>query len=182
MRVCGMDLGRPGGVVVLSDEGPGKPRVLAAVALGARLSGLELQRLVHRLAKEHGVELMATERPGAWGRAWVGMAQREKQGLVRAVCEALQIRLVDYQPQEIKKAVTGHGRADKEQVGRCVQMLVPIASENEHVLDACAIALVAINRERTRRNLEGQRKMGLPLRTASGFQGRERRRARRKAR
>jgi len=129
--------------------------------LGPNLNGLELQHLVHRLAKEHRVELVATEKPGFWGNPMIGMAQREKQGLVRAVCEALQIRLVAYQPQEVKKAVTGHGRAPKEAMTRCVRSLVRIATEDEHVSDAAAIALVAMNRERVRRQMTAQQRLNL---------------------
>lgn len=161
MRVCGVDLGNPGGIAVLTDEGDNGVRPLCTETLRPRMSRLELQRLVHRVCKEHRVELVATEKPGMWGRVSVGMAQREKQGLVRSVCEALAIPLVDYQPQSIKKAVTGHGRADKEQVGRCVRMLVRVASDDEHVLDACAIAIVGLNRERVRAARSGQRRLGL---------------------
>ena len=161
MRVCGIDLGSPGGLVVLTDEGSNGIWPLCAETLPPRLNGLELQRLVHRLCKEHRVELMATEKPGFWGNPMIGMAQREKQGLVRAVCEALQIRLVAYQPQEVKKAVAGHGRAPKEAMTRCVRALVRIASEDEHVCDAASIALVAMNRERVHRQMAAQQRLNL---------------------
>jgi Holliday junction resolvasome RuvABC endonuclease subunit len=152
LRVCGIDLGSPGGIAVLSDDGQGI-RVQRAIALPARCSAFELQRAAHEICREQAVTVVATERPGTWGRRSIGMAQRAKQELVRAVCQSLGIRLIDYQPQEIKKAITGRGRAGKEQVGRCVKLLLKIDSENEHVLDACAIALVALNRERTRKAL-----------------------------
>jgi len=157
----GIDLGNPGGAAVLTDEGGQGIWPLCVEALPPSLSRLDLQRLVHRLCKEHRVELVATEKPGVWGRISVGMAQREKQGLVRSVCEAPKVPLVDYQPQEIKKAVTGYGRADKAQVGRCVRMLVKIASSDQHILDAAAIALVALNRERTRLARASQRRLNL---------------------
>ena len=161
MRVMGIDLGNPGGIAVLTDEGGQSIWPLCVEPLPANLTRLELQRLVHRLCKEHRVELVATEKPGMWGRVSVGMAQREKQGLVRSVCEALGLRLVDYQPQAIKKAVSGYGRASKEQMGRCVRMLVKVASADEHVLDACAIALVALGRERQRAARAGQQRLKL---------------------
>lgn len=171
MRVCGIDLGNPGGLAVLSDELPNGIWpfcTLCIEALPATLSRLGLQRLVHRLCKEHCVELVATERPGMWGRVSVGMAQREKQGLVRAVCEALQIRLVDYQPQEVKRAVTGYGRADKEQVARCVRRLACLPRGlDEHQTDAVAIAAVALNRERARRAAATQRRLPVRRRPAA---------------
>ena len=161
MRVMGIDLGNPGGAAVLTDEGGQSIWPLCIEALPPRCTRLDLQRLVHRLCKEHRVDLVATEKPGMWGRVSVGMAQREKQGLVRSVCEALKVPVVDYQPQEIKKAVSGYGRASKEQMGRCVCMLVKVATTDEHVLDACAIALVALGRERTRLARASQQRLNL---------------------
>jgi Holliday junction resolvasome RuvABC endonuclease subunit len=87
------------------------------------------------------------------------MAQREKQGLVRAACQALQVRLVDYQPQTIKAAVGAGGRGSKEQVSRCARALVAVEwsveQMTEHAWDAVSTALVALNRERARRRLAG---------------------------
>ena len=161
MRAMGVDLGNPGGVAVLTDEGGQGIWPLAVEEIKPATTNLELQRIVHRLCKAHAVQVVATEKPGTWGRATVGMSQRGKQDLVRAVCQAVKIPLVDYQPQEIKKAVTDNGRASKEQVGRCVRMLVRVASTDEHILDACAIALVALNRERTRLARASQQRLNL---------------------
>lgn len=160
MRVCGVDLGNPGGLVILTDERPGKP--WAAVWQGwIRTGRMELQMLVHRLCREHRVELIATERPFTGrgdSRPKVGLAQREKQGLMKAVCEALSIRFVDYAPQTIKLAVASHGRADKRRVGRCIRLLVDgLDTDNPHVTDAAATALVALSRECQRRRVKGLR-------------------------
>jgi len=161
MRALGIDLGNPGGLAVLTDEGGQGIWPLAVEEIKAGTTNIELQRIVHRVCKAHAVQVVATEKPGTWGRITVGMSQRGKQDLVRAVCQGLKIPLVDYQPQQIKKAVTDNGRASKEQVGRCVRMLVRIASTHEHVLDACAIALVALNRERVRLARASQRRLNL---------------------
>jgi Holliday junction resolvasome RuvABC endonuclease subunit len=130
--------------------------------LGRNGEGLQLQNLVYRVGREYAVDIVATERPftGHWDkRPRVGMAQREKQGLVRAACEALQVPLVDYQPRTIRAAfgVKAKGAAGKVQVARCVQLLVvvdnPRGPMSEHVADACALAFVALTRERADRRL-----------------------------
>jgi len=156
MRTMGVDLGNPGGLVILSDDAPGKPHMICAGSW-ARTTGLQLQRLIVALGRDHHVDLVATERPGQWGRRTIGMSQRGKQELVRAACEALQVPLVDYQPKEIKKAVTGRGGASKLAVERCMRFAVEVDNPREpiteHIWDAAAVALVALNRERTRRKL-----------------------------
>ena len=157
MRVMAIDMGNPGALVVLTDERSGKPWV-AAYQGWMRMGRMELQMLVHRLCREHGVDLIATERPFTGRgdmRPKVGLAQREKQGLLKAVCEALSIRFADYAPQTIKAAVASHGRADKQRVGRCIRLLVDgLDTDHEHTLDAAAIALVALTRERTERRMK----------------------------
>lgn len=157
MRAMGIDLGRPGGVAVVSDEGGRGIWLRWVEALPAKLSDLQVVQIIHRLCKEHQIAVVATEKPGTWGDPRIGMAQRGNQDQVRLVCEALKIPLVDYQPQEIKKAVTGSGRATKEQVGRHIWRLLHYASNDHHVIDACAIALLALNREYRRRFVAGQR-------------------------
>ncbi len=155
MKVLGVDLGAPGGLAIVEGDGRGQPSVLWVEAISPRASGLDLQRQVRRLVRLYRVELVATERPGAWGRVSIGMAQREKQGLVRAVCEELGLRLAGqkprqttwgFQPSEVKKALTGNGRASKEQVAKMVRAITGFWHDDEHVMDAVAIGLLALNR------------------------------------
>ncbi len=157
MIVCAVDLGNPGAVCVLQDRPGSKPWVVAYQGW-VRMGRMEMQMLVHRLCREHQVELVATERPFTGRgdmRPKVGLAQRGRQELVHAVCEALSIRFVDYAPQTIKAAVAGHGRADKRRVGRCIRLLVDgLDTDNPHVTDAAAIALVALTRERMARRIK----------------------------
>jgi len=146
MRVCGIDLGSPGGLCVLTPNGSlGAVLHWQRIKKGADLAGL--RRQIEHVIATFDVQLVATERPGFWKDPRIGMAQREKQGVIRTICEEREIRLVDYQPQTVKKAVTGNGRASKEQVGRAVRRMLRIASDDEHVLDSCAIGMVALSRE-----------------------------------
>jgi crossover junction endodeoxyribonuclease RuvC len=53
-----------------------------------------------------------------------------------------------YTPQQVKQAVCGSGRADKQQVGRMVARLLGMASvpKPDHAADALAVALCEVNR------------------------------------
>lgn len=60
----------------------------------------------------------------------------------------------EYAPGEIKRAVTGNGRAAKEQVGKMVGLLLGgEAPEDEHACDALAAAICHINRSNALRAL-----------------------------
>jgi Holliday junction resolvasome RuvABC endonuclease subunit len=147
-RVLGIDLGGPGGLAVIVPNGS-----LGSVLHWQRLGRMDLakfRRVVEHVIEVFEVGLVATERPFTGRgdkRPRVGLAQREKQGVVRTICQERKIKLVDYQPQTIKHAITGNGRASKEQVGRAVQRMLKIPSDDEHVLDACAIGMLAMSRE-----------------------------------
>ncbi|RYZ66292.1 MAG: hypothetical protein EOP09_12900, partial [Proteobacteria bacterium] len=52
------------------------------------------------------------------------------------------LSIVEYAPTEIKSAITGHGRAEKEQVARMVEILVgPQVFATADASDALAIAI-----------------------------------------
>lgn len=58
-------------------------------------------------------------------------------------------RVVEVSPAEVKSALTGSGRASKEQVQRAVTRMLGLrqAPKSEHVCDAIALALVGAARE-----------------------------------
>ena len=53
-----------------------------------------------------------------------------------------------YTPQQVKGAVCGNGRADKDQVGRMVQALLALTAPPtpDHAADALAVAICHLNR------------------------------------
>ncbi len=69
-----------------------------------------------------------------------------KLGVVRGVFFASaikhNIKICEFKPNEIKKAITGNGKADKQQVDYMVKMLIPKAEpKTPDESDALAIAL-----------------------------------------
>ena len=58
-------------------------------------------------------------------------------------------KVVEVSPAEVKSALTGSGRASKEQIRRAVTRMLALASppESEHECDALALALVGAARE-----------------------------------
>jgi crossover junction endodeoxyribonuclease RuvC len=69
--------------------------------------------------------------------------------------------LYEYSPLEIKKAVTGYGRADKNQVNTMIKVLLNIQGQNvgNDAADALAAALCHLNTRKFKQNLEGHGEM-----------------------
>lgn len=64
------------------------------------------------------------------------------RGLALAAAGRLQIPVFEYSPTQIKQAVTGHGRAAKDQIQRMVRMILglPEVAQSD-AADALAVAL-----------------------------------------
>lgn len=60
------------------------------------------------------------------------------------------LEVLEYSPAEVKSAVTGNGRADKQQVARMVQLLLNMEGEPlaEDTSDALAVAICCAQRHR----------------------------------
>ncbi len=71
------------------------------------------------------------------------------RGVICLAAEQAGARVVELSPAEVKQALTGSGRASKEQIRRAVTRMLGLRSapRSEHVCDAMAIALVGAARE-----------------------------------
>jgi crossover junction endodeoxyribonuclease RuvC len=85
---------------------------------------------------------------GANTRSLIVLAQA--RGALVAVVAARGLRLREYAPAEVKSAVTGNGRAGKDQVARMVSLLLalPPPACPPDAADALAVALCAAQRAR----------------------------------
>lgn len=108
----------------------------------------EYSDLVEHVIDAFEVGIVATERPFHGGKfPTAGLSQRERQGIVRRLCQERKLRMVQYVPSEWKKAFVGSGKAKKEQVQRMVRSAFGFDPPTEHVADAVGIACVALGRE-----------------------------------
>ena len=71
----------------------------------------------------------------------------QARGVVLLAAGQRGIACVDYTPQQVKGAVCGSGRADKDQVARMVQTLLslPEPPRPDHAADALAVAICHAN-------------------------------------
>ncbi len=73
----------------------------------------------------------------------------EARGVILAACAEREVPVFEYAPRDVKRAVTGHGGATKEQVRRMIRVLTDLSGEtSEDESDALAVALCHAHRSR----------------------------------
>lgn len=130
MRILGLDPGslhtgygliaKSGSAVTALDAG--RLSCPSGMAVPQRLAWLA-ERLNERLvAWQPELAVLETPFHGMNSRSLIVLA--EARGALLAVLAGRGIEIREYTPSEVKSAVTGNGRADKEQVARMVRLLV----------------------------------------------------------
>lgn len=104
-------------------------------------------------------DLAVLETPfhGMNARSLIVLAQA--RGALLAVLAGRGIEIREYSPAEVKSAVTGNGRADKDQVARMVRLLLSARGEGwaSDATDALALAICCAQRLRLDRLAEQTR-------------------------
>lgn len=164
MLILGVDPGsRHTGFGLIQSAG-GQLQTIDCGRIKCRASEPLEQRLVHltaeldALLERFAPDLAVLEAPfhGANSRSLIVLAQA--RGALLATLARRQIEIVEYSPAEVKTAVTGNGRADKQQVAKMVRLLLSLGSRDlsSDTTDALAMAICAAHRwrmDRLRRNL-----------------------------
>lgn len=157
MRILGLDPGslhtgyglveRRGSAVAMIAAGRiSCPRT---AALPARLAVLAAR--AGELVTLHRPDLAALETPfhGLNARSLIVLAQA--RGALLALLAGLGVEIAEYSPAEVKSAVTGNGRADKQQVARMVRMVLGPRAQGSlppDATDALAVAICCAQRLR----------------------------------
>ena len=72
----------------------------------------------------------------------------EVRGVIRLAAKNMRVPISEMKPTEVKSALTGSGRAGKEQIKRVVQRMLHVedAIKSDHISDAMALALTGLTR------------------------------------
>jgi len=120
------------------------PRSMGVPERLAHMAGLLDQVLD---SKRPDLAVLETPFHGMNSRSLIVLAQARGALLARLAERGLEI--VEYTPAEIKSAVTGNGRADKQQVARMVLLMLGLRDElPEDTTDALAVAICCAQRHR----------------------------------
>jgi crossover junction endodeoxyribonuclease RuvC len=148
MRVLGVDPGLTRCGLGVVDGSSGKPLDLVAVTVvrtpaladvGSRLH--EIEQALNGWLDEFQPDAVAVERVFSQQnvRTVMGTAQASGVAIVCAARRGLPVAL--YTPSEVKAAVTGSGKADKQQIGSMVTRLLRLAERPTPPDAADALAL-----------------------------------------
>jgi crossover junction endodeoxyribonuclease RuvC len=112
---------------------------------GTRLVAIHSR--VGELMDEYRPDAVAVEDIYFGVNARSAFAVGQARGVVLLAAGQRGIRCASYTPQQVKAAVCGSGRADKDQVQRMVQTLLALAElpRPDHAADALAVAICHAN-------------------------------------
>ncbi|TWD84886.1 Holliday junction endonuclease RuvC [Kribbella amoyensis] len=153
MRVLGVDPGLTRCGLGIVEGAPGRPPKLVAVGVIRTPTDLDVAKRLVRIEQgidewiaEHRPDSVAVERVFAQNnvRTVMGTAQASGVAMVVAARRGLPVAL--HTPSEVKAAVTGSGRADKEQVTTMVTRILslPERPTPADAADALALAICQV--------------------------------------
>jgi crossover junction endodeoxyribonuclease RuvC len=132
-------VGRRGGRLVALDGGV----LETAAGLPAERRLADIHQAVAALIDEHRPDSMALEELYFGQNARSAFAVGQARGVVMLAAGQRGIPCTGYTPQQVKGAVCGSGRAEKDQVARMVATLLglPETPRPDHAADALAVAI-----------------------------------------
>lgn len=76
-----------------------------------------------------------------------GLAVAQARGIIIAAALKRKIKIIEISPSQIKKAITGNGRASKKDVEKMVRFFLPLPNKKmiDDEIDALATAITAIH-------------------------------------
>ncbi|MBA3807177.1 MAG: crossover junction endodeoxyribonuclease RuvC [Solirubrobacterales bacterium] len=134
---------RRGGHLVALDGGVIQTRVEAPQE--RRLA--DIHAAVEALIDEHEPDAMALEQLYFGQNVRTAFAVGQARGVVMLAAGQRGLECTSYTPQQVKGAVCGSGRAQKDQVARMVKTLLGLLEEPrpDHASDALAVAICHAN-------------------------------------
>ena len=150
MLVMGVDPGLATigyGFVEPNRQGSGKAKAFGCVRTPANTPLAERLLLLHEdisaLMAEHHPDVMAIEQLFFNRNTTTAFSVAQARGIVVLAAAQQGIEVVEYTPLQVKQAVVGYGRADKNQVQQMVKALLnlPEPPRPDDVADALAIAI-----------------------------------------
>lgn len=153
MRVLGVDPGLTRcGVAVVDGERGRSPRLVASVVLTSSATAHHPQRLLQiweeldALVEVHHPDAVAVEEVFSQQNVRSVMGTAQVAGLVMVCAQRRGLPLGSHTPTEVKASVTGHGRANKDQVTRMVMRLLDLQQRPQpaDAADAMALAICHI--------------------------------------
>lgn len=149
MRILGIDPGLAivGWAVIESERGSIRPIAFGAITTPAH-TDIESRLLIikqdlEEIINKYQPEEMAIEELFFNTNITTGIAVAEARGVILCTAYAKGVKISEYTPLQVKQAVVGYGRAEKQQVIAMVTTLLKLKSppKPDDTADAVAIAI-----------------------------------------
>jgi crossover junction endodeoxyribonuclease RuvC len=148
VRVLGVDPGLTRCGLGVVDGAPGRRMTLVDVSVARsspddplELRLLQIEQAVERVLDATTPDAVAVERVFSQHNVRTVMGVAQVSGVVLAAAARRGLPVALHTPSEVKAAVTGHGRADKSQVGAMVARVLGLADVPRPADAAHALAL-----------------------------------------
>jgi crossover junction endodeoxyribonuclease RuvC len=156
LRVIGIDPGtRLAGYAVVDVPAPGRFEYVECGVLDLRRDGdlderlMELGNAFNELLDEFEPGVLAIERAFHGLNAQSVLKLAEARGAIKLLALRAEMRVHEYAPAMVKRAVVGNGRATKVEIQRRVRLLCKLGSEPQpDAADALAIAICHVQASR----------------------------------
>lgn len=115
----------------------------------------ELHREIRGLIRQWRPDALAVEKLFFAKNAKTAMTVAESRGVILLTASRAGLSVFEYAPLEVKKALTGDGRADKAQVEKMIRLTLRDSAPQrarDDVYDAIAVGLTCCFRERAPRS------------------------------
>ena len=105
---------------------------------------LDIYDSLHEIIKEDRPDCIAIEKLFFMQNITTGISVAEARGVVLLVARQKNLPIFEYSPNEVKKAMTGYGHADKKQMQEMVRVFLKMDKviKPDDAADAVAIAIV----------------------------------------
>lgn len=159
IRVLGIDPGSAATGWAFVESSGSTARLVASGVIRARGESraerlAHLDRALDARVVETGASMAAVESSFSGRNPRSSLSLAEARGVVLATLGRHGIEVASYTPAEVKSAVVGHGRADKQQVVYMVQRILSLsAPPARDAADAMAVALAHLRLHRWRQRL-----------------------------
>jgi len=150
MKIISIDPGYERlGIAVIEKETKGKEILLYSECFktSPKLPHSERLKLIgekiKEVVKKYKPEILATEKLFFSGNQKTAMLVAEARGVILYISSSLGLPIFEYSPADIKIAVTGYGKSEKNQVISMVKKLIPVdkKTNSDDEFDAIAIGL-----------------------------------------
>jgi len=124
---------------ITTDKGLSDPKRLLAIAHGLRA-----------LFRQYTPDLVSVESLFFFSNQKTVMTVSQARGVILLVAEEEGLESVSFTPMQVKQALTGYGKADKQQMQQMCKLLLrlPEIPKPDDAADALAIALTAAQTKR----------------------------------